>query len=91
MRLMKQKLGQAVPVAGVVIGAGLNGRLLAKVVTDADRLCRERFLREAYDLPAPSLGTAIIPPAPKVAETITIVDLVEREPDAEEDDSGGGY
>lgn len=51
MRLTKQKLGQAVPVAGVLIGAGLNARLLAKVTDDADRLYRERFLRDKYGLP----------------------------------------
>lgn len=51
-RLTQRKLGQAVPVAGAVIGAGLNARLLSKIVDDADNLYRERFLREKYGLDA---------------------------------------
>ncbi|MGH3632310.1 MAG: EcsC family protein, partial [Sciscionella sp.] len=44
MRLTQRKLGQAVPVLGVVLGAGLNARLLARVHDDAEHLYRERFL-----------------------------------------------
>ena len=50
MRLTQRKLAQAIPVAGIAIGAGLNARLLAKIVDDADHLYRERFLREKYGL-----------------------------------------
>ena len=50
MRLTKQKLGQAVPAVGILIGAGMNARLLAKLADDADRLYRERFLRDKYPL-----------------------------------------
>ena len=56
MRLTQRKLAQAVPIAGIVIGAGLNARLLAKVVDDADHLYRERFLQERYDL-EPDVGS----------------------------------
>ena len=51
MTLTKRKLAQAVPVVGVVVGAGLNARSLARVVDDAEHLYLERFLREKYDLP----------------------------------------
>ncbi|WP_158852888.1 EcsC family protein [Saccharothrix deserti] len=50
MRLTKQKLGQAVPVVGIVIGAGLNARLLSNLTSDAEHLYRERFLREKHNL-----------------------------------------
>jgi hypothetical protein len=39
-----------VPVVGIVIGAGLNARLLSNLVSDAELLDRERFLREKYSL-----------------------------------------
>ena len=51
MRLTQRKLAQAVPVVGIVIGAGLNARALARVVDDAEHLYLERFLRERYGLP----------------------------------------
>jgi hypothetical protein len=46
LTLTKRKLGQAIPAVGVVVGAGLNARLLDRLTTDADRRYRERFLRE---------------------------------------------
>jgi hypothetical protein len=50
MRLTQRKLGQAVPVVGIMIGAGLNARLLSRITDDAEHLYRERFLREKYGL-----------------------------------------
>ena len=50
IRLTRQKLGQAVPVVGVAIGAGLNARLLNNLTSAAEHLYRERFLREKHDL-----------------------------------------
>ncbi len=50
LRLTKQKLGQAVPVVGIAIGAGLNARLLSNLTRDAENLYRERFLREKHNL-----------------------------------------
>ena len=50
MNLTKRKLGQAVPVVGIVLGAGLNARMLAKLIDDADRLYRERFLRDKHNI-----------------------------------------
>jgi hypothetical protein len=49
-KLAKRKLGQAVPVLGIVIGAGLNIRLLSEVVNSANLVYRERFLIEKYGL-----------------------------------------
>jgi hypothetical protein len=49
-RLTQRKLGQAVPVLGIVIGAGLNIRLLSEVVNSANLVYRERFLIEKYGL-----------------------------------------
>ncbi len=49
-KLAKRKLGQAVPVLGIVIGAGLNVRFLAEVVNSANLVYRERFLIEKYGL-----------------------------------------
>lgn len=49
-RLTKAKLGQALPAVGIVIGAGLNARLLASLTRDADHIYRERHLREKYGL-----------------------------------------
>lgn len=48
VRLTKQKFGQALPVAGAGIGAGLNYQLLRRVGNDARMLYRERFLIEKY-------------------------------------------
>ena len=50
LRLTQRKLAQAIPVAGIVIGAGLNAKLLSRIVDDADHLYRERFLRERYGI-----------------------------------------
>lgn len=48
--ITKRKLGQAIPVVGVVIGAGLNASYLQSVGRDADLAYRMRFLAEKYDL-----------------------------------------
>lgn len=47
-RLTQRKLGQAVPVLGTAIGAGMNARMLLSIVDNADYIYRERFLREKY-------------------------------------------
>lgn len=51
-RLTKQKLGQAIPVAGAAIGGGLNYSLLRGVGSAAAHLYREQFLLQKYDLDA---------------------------------------
>lgn len=55
IRLMQRKLGQAVPVAGIVIGAGLNASLLRSVADDARSAYRMRFLTDKYGLEAPTV------------------------------------
>jgi hypothetical protein len=89
MQLTKQKLGQAVPIAGILIGAGLNARLLAKLTDDADRLYRERFLRDKYGLPDDGVH-----PTPDAdddpADQILIAEIVDDELNVEGRDAGTG-
>jgi len=51
VKLSQKKLGQAVPVLGVVVGAGVNAATISSVADAADMIYRERFLREKYGLP----------------------------------------
>ncbi len=48
--ITKRKLGQAIPVVGVVIGAGLNASYLQSVGKDAELAYRIRFLAEKHGL-----------------------------------------
>jgi hypothetical protein len=50
VRLTQRKLGQAVPLAGVAIGAGLNAHLLQMVANDARVAYRTRFLADKHHL-----------------------------------------
>ena len=45
MRITQRKLGQAVPIVGTIIGAGMNAQLLQSVTDAAHFVYRERFLR----------------------------------------------
>lgn len=76
MRLTQRKLAQAVPVIGVVVGAGLNARALARVVDDAEHLYLERFLREKYDIPVDTVE------AEPGGELVDIIDAEIVEEDA---------
>jgi hypothetical protein len=51
VQLAKKKLGQAVPVVGILIGAGLNATTISHVAEAAEMVYRERFLREKYGMP----------------------------------------
>ncbi|MEU7524250.1 EcsC family protein [Saccharothrix sp. NPDC042600] len=80
LRLTKQKLGQAVPVVGIVIGAGLNARLLSNLTSDAEHLYRERFLREKHGLE--TVEVAVAAEAADLDEgddAIHIAEIVEEE------------
>jgi hypothetical protein len=81
LTLTKRKLGQAIPAVGVVVGAGLNARMLDRLTTDADRLYRERFLRDKYGIPAPVLpaGPRSPDPGDTVDQVIPLAELVEEE------------
>lgn len=50
VRLTQRKLAQALPVAGIAAGAGLNYSLMRKVGTAASFMYRERFLIDKYGL-----------------------------------------
>lgn len=80
LRLTKQKLGQAVPLVGVAIGAGLNARLLSNVTSDAEHLYRERFLREKHKLEA--VDATVTTNGAELApdnDTVHIAEIVEQE------------
>ncbi len=80
MRLTKQKLGQAVPVVGVAIGAGLNARLLSNLTSDAEHLYRERFLREKHNLKTVDFTvTTNSADHDVVDDTVHIAEIVEQE------------
>jgi EcsC protein family len=87
-KITKEKLAQALPVVGIVIGAGLNARILARVTSDAEHLYRERFLREKHGLVAAS-PTALPPGAASDSDSIPIVDIVDAELVAEAEGDGG--
>ena len=51
VRLASRKLAQIVPVAGIVVSAGLNAALMRTIGETADHLYRARFLAERYGRP----------------------------------------
>ncbi len=65
VNLTKRKLAQALPVAGIAIGAGFNYALMRKVGTAASFAYRERFLIEKYGLDSQS-------PTPDLADVIDV-------------------
>lgn len=52
LRLTKQKLGQTVPVAGVLINGGLSAQMADQTYRRARDIYRLRFLSDKYDLDA---------------------------------------
>ena len=58
VRLASRKLAQIVPVAGVVVSAGLNAALMRTIGEAADHLYRERFLAERYGRVETADGTS---------------------------------
>ncbi len=70
LRLTQRKLAQVIPVAGIVIGAGLNAKLLSRIVDDAEHLYRERFLRERYGITRAETG-----PSDGAVQITDIVDV----------------
>lgn len=84
-RVTQRKLGQAVPVVGTLIGAGMNARLLSSITDDADHIYRERFLRERYGLTA---GLAVDRSLDD-ADVLDIEAILELEDGSADDDSSG--
>ncbi len=81
VRLTQRKLGQAVPVLGIAIGAGLNFTYVQVIARDVELAYRARFLSEKYQLdPLILLGTS----SPVIDEAdsrnaIDIDELIEEE------------
>ncbi|WIX82880.1 EcsC family protein [Amycolatopsis carbonis] len=89
--LTKKKLGQAVPVLGIAIGAGLNARLLSNLTSDAEHLYRERFLREKHNLKTVdvAVNTESVDPA-LGDDTVHIAEIVEEATADEQDTQRAG-
>jgi len=60
--LTKHKLGQAIPVAGVVLGAGLNAQIIHTLARDARTAYRLRHLLESYELDPSEFGASVAMP-----------------------------
>lgn len=75
-RLTQRKLGQAVPVLGIALGAGLNARMLSTVIDDAHHFYRERFLKEKYGLG--ELSATIVASQPD-EDVIDVAQILEAE------------
>jgi EcsC protein family len=84
IRLTQRKLGQAVPVVGTLLGAGMNAKLLLSVTDDAERVYRERFLRERYGLPAHAAAPGS-PASIEDADVIGVAELLDEELDKDDD------
>lgn len=60
-RLTRRKLGQAVPVAGILINGGMSAHLADSTFRNARDLYRLRFLTDKHDLdPADWLTTGVV-------------------------------
>jgi hypothetical protein len=82
IRITKQRLGAALPVIGIAIGATLNARTLSKTADAADLLYRQQFLCDKYDLPFPK-GQAQYTASPQDDDDIPIAEIVDEEIDDE--------
>lgn len=82
-RITQRKLGQAVPILGTLIGAGLNAHLLSSVADDAEHIYRERFLRDRYGLDPVTITAS---PVPDESEVVDVAEILEEETVADETD-----
>ena len=82
-RVTKQKLSNLVPVAGIVVGAGFNMRMLSRVTDTADWYYRERFLREKYAISTDNTEPVVDVDAEPVVDAelgdVALTDLIEQE------------
>jgi hypothetical protein len=80
--LTKRKAGQAVPVIGAIVGAGLNASYLRTVAQDADLAYRIRLLSERNGLDPTSLTPDIdVQPADAAGDYVDIDEIVDQERD----------
>ena len=83
VRLASRKLAQIVPVAGIVVSAGLNAALMRTIGETADHLYRERFLAERYGhVQASGTSTDLVPstgPQELSVDVARYVELAEAE------------
>jgi hypothetical protein len=84
MRLVRAKLGQAVPVLGIALGAGLNARMMARLTEDVEMAYRERFLREKYGLPEVLTTQSLVPYTGQGSEDSDVIDIAQMFADAEQ-------
>ena len=54
--MTQKRLGVAIPAIGIVIGAGLNAKILYSVAEDAQTAYRLRHLMEKYGLNSAEFG-----------------------------------
>ena len=78
IRLTQRKLGQAIPVAGIALGAGMNANLLHSIGRDAQLAYRSRHLADKYgfvvdDLLQPRTHPEMAGDAPDVIDIESIV------------------
>jgi hypothetical protein len=96
VRLTQRKLGQLIPIAGILVGAGLNFQLLDGICDAAYWAYRERFLLNkgaepaSMTIPKPTNDTATNDSIAGTEEVhlsvIEIVDSVTQSPDDASDD-----
>jgi hypothetical protein len=80
LRLTKQRLAMALPVVGIVAGAGLNSVLIRRSADGARYMYRERFLCEKYGLHPQDAGVvnASDPPGPSSEDrAMSMVEIIE--------------
>jgi hypothetical protein len=78
IRLTKTKLGDAIPFAGIVIGAGMNAKILHSIATDAQFAYRLRHLSEKYGLDATTSAKASEPPIGQNSDIIDVAEILEE-------------
>lgn len=77
--LTKKKLGQFVPVAGMVVGAGLNFALIDKIAAAANDAYRERFLVERSGGTLVAAEVAVDPSLPADDSAFGVIELLDEE------------
>ena len=74
VQMTQKKLGQAVPVVGILVGAGLNAKTVSNVAEAAEMIYRERFLREQYGMPESDEQSV-----PQHEDAVDVAEILEAE------------